>query len=85
MTWAEVDAACYGYERRLARSMELDRFIGTVLRNAHRARGERPIRPEELMPLITDRPKKKAELMSKEEFEEMKRLFDGVKEWQILN
>ena len=84
MTWEEVNVACYGYEKRLARSLEMERFIGTVLRNAHRAKGERAISPQELMPLMTDRKPKKVELMSVEEYERAKELFSRVK-WQIQN
>lgn len=72
MTFAEVEAACRGYEVRLARSRELDRFIASVLLNANRKKGVRAYRPEEIMPLITDR--KKVDLVTADEYEKLKSL-----------
>lgn len=84
MTWTEVEAACRGYEIRLARHRELDRFIATILINANRKQGASAKTPEEIMPLITDRPAKKVELMSKADYEKVKEMFSKVK-WQIQN
>lgn len=85
MTWAEVDAACRGYEMRLARSKELERFMAAVLINANRKKGTRPIKPEDIMPLVIDRRQTgPVELMSKEEFEKAQELFNKVK-WPNQN
>ena len=84
MTWTEVETTCRGYEIRLARHREIDRFIATILINANRKKGARVVNPEEVIPLIIDKPKKKVELMSLEEYEETKRLFERV-EWQKKN
>ena len=82
MTWTEVETACEGYQRRLARTLELQRFTAAVLINANRSKGSKMVRPEDIMPLITDKRRtEKSELMTAEEFEKMKELFSKVK-WQ---
>lgn len=72
MTWGELDLACRGYEIRLARSRELERFIAAVLINTNRGRGTAAINPEDILPLITDK-KRVIDTMTKEEFEEIQR------------
>ena len=84
MTWGEVETACRGYEIRMARLRELDRFIASILYNANKKEGARGLSPEDIMPLITDRKAKKVELISIEEFERAKELFSKIK-WQIQN
>jgi len=84
MSWEEIAAAGRGYETRLARHIELDRLIATVLINAYRKSGTRARTPEEIMTLITDRKMRTVELMSKEEFERTKELFARVK-WPNQN
>ena len=84
MTWTEIDAACHGYEVRMARQRELDRLIVTVLVNANRKPGTPAIKPESVIRLITDPKARKVELMSVDEYEETKKLFASVKEWQTL-
>lgn len=83
MTWTEIDAACRGYELRLARSRELDRFIAAILMNVNRKKGAKAIAPEDIMPLLTDR-KKSIELATKDEYKRIKEMFSKVK-WQIQN
>ena len=83
MTWTEIDAACRGYELRLARSRELDRFIAAILMNVNRKKGTKAIAPEDIMPLLTDQ-KKPVELATKDEYEKIKEMFSKVK-WQIQN
>jgi len=83
MTFREVEAACKGYEIRLARSRELDRFIASILINANRKKGAKVVKPDDIMPLITDG-KRKVELMSKSEYEKTKELFSRV-QWQKKN
>ena len=84
MTFREVEAACKGYEVRLARSREMERFIASVLINANRKKGARVVRPEDIMSLVTDRKAKKVTLMSKSEYEKVKEMFSKV-EWQKKN
>ena len=84
MTFREVEAACKGYEVRLARSQELERFIASVLINANRKKGARVVRPEDIMSLVTDRKAKRVTLMSKDEYEKVKEMFSKV-EWQKKN
>ena len=72
MTWGELDLLCKGYEIRLARSRELDRLIATILINVNRGKNSAVTYPEDILPLITDK-KKPVNLMSKEEFEVIKK------------
>ena len=72
MTWGELDLWCKGYEIRLARSRELDRLIATILINVNRGKNSAVTYPEDILPLITDK-KKTVNLMSKEEFEVIKK------------
>lgn len=85
MTFREVEAACKGYETRLARSLELQRFTASVLINANRKKGAKAVRPEEILPLVTDkRHHGPVELISKEEYEIAKQLIGKVV-WQDQN
>ena len=72
MTWGELELACQGYEIRLARSRELDRFIAAVLINTNRGKGTSAVSPEDILPLVTDK-KRVTEVMTKEEFEEIQK------------
>ena len=72
MTWGELDLWCKGYEIRLARSRELDRLIATLLINVNRGKNSAVTYPEDILPLITDK-KKQVKLMSKEEFDVIKK------------
>lgn len=84
MTWGEIELACKGYQIRLARSREMERFIATVLINANRAKGGRVVKPEDVMPLITDKPTKEVPLMTKEEYQRAIALSKSIK-WQNQN
>lgn len=84
MTWKEVETACNGYQVRLARSREMDRFIAAVLINANRKKGAAAVRPEDIMPLVTDKPAKVVPLMTKEEYEKAIELSKSIK-WQNQN
>lgn len=81
MTWTEVDAACRGYEIRLARERELPRFIATAFLNANRKPHSKAIKPQEIMPLVTDPKAPKTELMSREEYYKLRQKFDKA-QWQ---
>lgn len=85
MTFSEVEFACHGYEVRLARTLQLERYMAVILYNANRGKGVIPIRdPAKIMPLITDRTGKqvsKDKLITADEFEEVKQLFSKVV-WQ---
>lgn len=84
MTFEEVDIYCRGYQIRMARLKEVPRLIAAVLLNVNRKRGMPSISVEKVFPLYTDRLDKKVELMSREEYEETKKLFDKVT-WQNKN
>lgn len=87
MTFREVEQACKGYEVRLARSRELERYIAAILINANLKKGRKQVKPEDIIPLVTDRRAKavgREMLMSAEEFESIKKLMDKV-EWQTQN
>ena len=84
MTFGELEAACRGYEVRLARSRELDRFIASILINANLKKGRKQVRPEDIMPLVTDRRTRKAELMTAEQYKEVVEMFDRAI-WQKSN
>jgi hypothetical protein len=63
---------CNGYERRLARTKDIQRMhLGAYL-NAHR--GKRgPVNIEQMVPLVTDK-KRKVELLDADEYERLKNL-----------
>lgn len=71
MTFAEVEIHCKGYETRMARLKEVPRMVAAILINANRPKGRPPVRVEDVFPLYTDR---KRELITKEEFEDLKEL-----------
>jgi len=73
MTFAEVEIACKGYETRMAILKEVPRLVAAILLNVNRKKGSAPIRVENVFPLYTDG-RKKVELMTKEEFENLKEL-----------
>ena len=68
MTFQEVEVACKGYEMRLARTLELERFMSSVLINANRKKGAKAVRPEDIIPLVIDRKRGPVDLVSKEEY-----------------
>lgn len=80
MTLKEIEVACNGYEVREARKKELPRYIATILLNVY-SKGGRRINPEDVMRLITDGLHSHAEVMSRDEYEEMNKYFDNIK-WQ---
>lgn len=77
MTLTEIEIACKGYQVREARRKELVRFIAAILLNVY-SRGDKKVSPESIMPLVTDNINK-AELMSKDEYEEMIKFFESVR------
>ena len=81
MTFAEADLLAEGFLKREANEKELPRLIATILLNVNRKQGSTPVKPEDIMILYTDA-KKTVELMTKEEFEELKEWRKGIK-WQI--
>lgn len=80
MTFAEVELACRGYETRMARVKEVPRLIAAILLNVNRKKGARAVGVEEVFPLFTDR-HRKVQLMTKEEFENLKELRKSIV-WQ---
>lgn len=84
MTFQEVEVACKGYQTRLARSLEMQRFTASVLINANRKKGSKAVRPEDIMSLVTDRKHGPVELISREEFEMARELMKKVV-WQTQN
>jgi hypothetical protein len=78
MTFAEVELYCKGYETRMARLKEVPRLIAAVLINVNRRKGQAAMKPEDILPLYTDR-HRNVELMSKEEYEKAKELSKRVK------
>jgi len=85
MTFREVEQACRGYEVRLARSREMERFIASVLINANLKKGRQQVRPEDIMPLVTDkRTVRKSDLMTAERYKEVIEMFDKA-QWQSQN
>ncbi len=81
MTFAEVDLACKGYETRAARMKEVPRLIAAILMNVNRKRGSSAIKLEDVFPLYTDKRHKKVNLMTADEFNEVKELRKKV-QWQ---
>jgi hypothetical protein len=77
MTFAEVEIACKGYETRMARLKEVPRLVAAILLNVNRKKGSAPIRVENVFPLYTDG-RNKVELMTKEEFENLKELRKSI-------
>lgn len=71
MTFTEIEIFCKGYETREARRKELPRLTAAILMNVHRREGSPAIQMEDVMPLYTDK-KRTGDLMTKEEFDEMK-------------
>lgn len=75
MTFEEVDLYCKGYEIRMARLKEVPRLIAAILINVNRRHGTPAMSVEKVFPLYTDR-MRKVDLMSKEEFEATKKMFE---------
>ena len=84
MTFEEIELSCKGYETREARRKELPRLISTVLMNVYRKEGSQPIDVRDVMVLYTDKDRPKVDLMTKEEYEEMKEWRKLIK-WQTKN
>lgn len=80
MTFAEADIIAEGFLVQEARQRELPRLIAAILINANRDPKKPAVKPEEIMTLYTDA-KKIVELMSKDEYEELKEWRKGIK-WQ---
>jgi hypothetical protein len=76
MTLEEVSLACRGYEVRIAREKELERYIATLILSF----GGSKHTPQEVWPLITDK-ENKTKLITKEENDKMNEFFSKVK-WQ---
>ena len=84
MTFEEIELYCKGYETREARRKELPRLISTVLMNVYRKEGSQPIDVRDVMVLYTDKDAPKVDLLTKEEYEEMKEWRKLIK-WQTKN
>ena len=84
MTFEEIELSCKGYETREARRKELPRLISTVLMNVYRKEGSQPIDVRDVMVLYTDKDTPKVDLMTREEYEEMKEWRKKIK-WQTKN
>lgn len=84
MTFEEIELYCKGYETREARRKELPRLMATILMNVYRKEGTPPVDTRDVMVLYTDKDKPKIDLISKEEYEEMKEWRKNIK-WQTKN
>lgn len=58
--------------------------MATILMNVYRKEGTPPVDTRDVMVLYTDKDKPKIDLISKEEYEEMKRWREQIK-WQTKN
>lgn len=84
MTFEEIELSCKGYETREARRKELQRLQCAILMNVHRAQGSPPVDVRDVMVLYTDKDIPKVDLLTKEEYEEMKEWRKLIK-WQTKN
>ena len=84
MTFEEIELSCKGYETREARRKELQRLQCAILMNVHRAQGSPPVDVRDVMVLYTDKDTPKVDLISREEYEEMKEWRKLIK-WQTKN
>lgn len=84
MTFEEIELYCKGYETREARRKELQRLQCAILMNVYRKEGSQPVDVKDVMVLYTDKETQKVDLISKEEYEEMKRWREQIK-WQTKN
>lgn len=84
MTFEEIELFCKGYETREARRKELQRLQCAILMNVHRAQGSPPVDVRDVMVLYTDKDIPKVDLLTKEEYEEMKEWRKLIK-WQTKN
>ena len=84
MTFEEIELSCKGYETREARRKELQRLQCAILMNVHRAQGSPPVDVRDVMVLYTDKDTPKVDLLTKEEYEEMKEWRKLIK-WQTKN
>jgi hypothetical protein len=84
MTFEEIELYCKGYETREARRKELPRLMATILMNVYRKEGSQPVDVKDVMVLYTDKETPKVDLISREEYEEMKEWRKQIK-WQTKN
>jgi hypothetical protein len=84
MTFEEIELYCKGYETREARRKELPRLMATILMNVYRKEGSQPVDVKDVMVLYTDKETPKVDLISREEYEEMKEWRKNIK-WQTKN
>jgi hypothetical protein len=84
MTFEEIELYCKGYETREAKRKELQRLQCAILMNVYRKEGSQPVDVKDVMVLYTDKETQKVDLISKEEYEEMKRWREQIK-WQTKN
>ena len=84
MTFEEIELFCKGYETREAKRKELPRLMATILMNVYRKEGTPAIETRDVMVLYTDKDTPKVDLISREEYEEMKEWRKMIK-WQTKN
>ena len=84
MTFEEIELYCKGYEIREAKRKELPRLMATILMNVYRKEGTPAIETRDVMVLYTDKDTPKVDLISREEYEEMKEWRKKIK-WQTKN
>ena len=84
MTFEEIELSCKGYETREARRKELQRLQCAILMNVHRAQGSPPVDVRDVMVLYTDKDTPKVDLLTREEYEEMKEWRKLIK-WETKN
>jgi hypothetical protein len=84
MTFEEIELFCKGYETREAKRKELQRLQCAILMNVYRKEGSQPVDVKDVMVLYTDKETQKVDLISREEYEEMKRWREQIK-WQTKN
>lgn len=84
MTFEEIELSCKGYETREAKRKELQRLQCAILMNVYRKEGSQPVDVRDVMVLYTDKDTSKVDLMTKEEYEEMKEWRKLIK-WQTKN
>ena len=84
MTFEEIELSCKGYETREAKRKELQRLQCAILMNVYRKEGSQPVDVRDVMVLYTDKDAPKVDLLTKEEYEEMKEWRKKIK-WKPKN
>ena len=84
MTFEEIELYCKGYETREAKRKELQRLQCAILMNVYRKEGSQPVDVRDVMVLYTDKDAPKVDLLTREEYEEMKERRKLIK-WQTKN